>query len=110
MGRSIGLAFPSSEKNYKNQQKDCLLGASGHTCNPSYSEGCDREDCSSRTAQAKKLAMASQPIPSDSGIPHCATGEAEIVRLTAPGQTRQKTLQDPISMEKCWDGMCLPSH
>jgi hypothetical protein len=29
-----------------------------HTCNPSYSGGGDREDCSSREVQAKKLARS----------------------------------------------------
>jgi hypothetical protein len=31
-----------------------------------------------------------------------ATWEAEIQRLTVPGQLGKKSLQDPISMEKGW--------
>jgi hypothetical protein len=67
-----------------------------HAYNPSYSVGGDE----------RIVAKSVQETPSQS-VRWCAPiipryWEAEIGNIMAPGQLGQKSLQDPISMEKGW--------
>jgi hypothetical protein len=73
------------------------LGAVAHTCNPSYLGGWSRKDFGSRPAQAN----TSQTPSKTKSWAQCFTPviqamwEAEIRKIVAPGQPRQKSSWDP---------------